>query len=278
MPSRRALVTGASRGIGKATAVALARAGFDVAVAARTAHEGEGVDDADGTDRRIEGSIATTCVLVEQAGQRSLGIVMDLLHVDSLHDAVEAVEREWGGIDLLVNNAVHTGSGSMTRVMDLDMTALRVKFEANVVAQVILTQLVVPGMLERGGGTIVNLTSAVAVSDPPVPAGEGGWGYAYAMSKGAFHRLAGILAVELGGEGISAFNVEPGFVMTERMEHNARDRGFEGRYRGAPPSVPAAVIAWLATDAEARGLNGQTIGAQKFALDRGLHDDWRTRP
>ncbi len=72
-----------------------------------------------------------------------------------------------------------------------------------------------------------------------------------------------------------AFNVEPGFVMTERMEVNAKDRGFEGRYRGAPPSVPAAVVAWLASAPEAEELNGTTITAQKFALERGLHPDWR---
>ena len=270
-----ALVTGASRGIGKATALALAHAGFDVAVAARTLREGDGVDDADGGARPIGGSISTTCELVTAAGRRALPVAMDLLDLPSLDRAVGAVEEAWGGVDVLVNNAVHTGEGSMTHVLDLDVEMLRTKFEANVVAQVVLAQRVLPRMLERGSGIIVDITSAVAVSDPAVAAGEGGWGFGYAMSKGAFHRLAGILAVELAGRGVSVFNVEPGFVMTERMEVNAKERGFEGRYRGAPPSVPAAVVAWLATNPEAAALNGQTITAQKFALQRGLHPDWR---
>ena len=104
----------------------------------------------------------------------------------------------------------------------------------------------------------MNVTSAVAINDPPAPAGEGGWGSAYAMSKGAFHRLAGIIAVEYRDRGIEIFNVEPGFVVTERMEVNAKAIGLEGRYPGAPPSVPAAVIAWLATAPEATERNGQT--------------------
>ncbi|MFI5041277.1 MAG: SDR family NAD(P)-dependent oxidoreductase, partial [Acidimicrobiales bacterium] len=170
----------------------------------------------------------------------------------------------------------HTGDGSMTLLMDLDAETLRTKFEANVCAQFVLAQRLLGGMLERGMGTIVDITSAVATTDPPAPAGQGGWGFGYAMSKGAFHRLAGIIAVELGSGGIRAFNVEPGFVLTERMEVNAAGHGFEGRYRGAPPSVPAAVVAWLATDPAADALNGQTVRAQKLALEHGLHADWRS--
>jgi NAD(P)-dependent dehydrogenase (short-subunit alcohol dehydrogenase family) len=270
---RRALVTGASRGIGRATAVALARAGLDVAVAARTRSEGEGRNET--TGGALPGSVESTCALVEAEGGRALPLHLDLLDHASITAAADEVERAWGGVDVLVNNAVHTGEGSMTLLLDLDVDTLRTKFEANVVSQFVLTRRLLPGMLDRGGGTIVNLTSAVALGDPPAPAGQGGWGFAYAMSKGAFHRLAGMLAVELGPRGIVAVNVEPGFVVTEAMEVNAREHGLEGHYRGAPPSVPAAVIAWLATDADPGEVNGQTIRAQKAALDLGLHPDWR---
>jgi len=273
MGQRRALVTGASRGIGRATALALADAGWDVAVAARTRNEGEGRNESSGGS--LPGSVASTCALVDERGRRSLGLHLDLLDHASLTAAADAVTEAWGGVDLLVNNAVHTGDGSMTLLVDLDVETLRTKFEANLVAQFILTKALLPGMLAQGGGTIVNLTSAVAVSDPPAPAGSGGWGFAYAMSKGAFHRLTGMLAVELGPQGILAFNIEPGFVVTEAMEVNAKEHGLEGHYVGAPPSVPAAVIAWLATAPEARELTGQTIRAQKLALERGLHADWR---
>lgn len=275
MPRRVAFVTGASRGIGKESAVHLARAGFDVVVTARTVREGEGVDDSDDRARGVPGSLETTAALIEETGTRALAVPMDLLDRASLGAGVQRVLDEWGRIDVLVNNAVHTGPGSMSHFVDTSVALLETKLQANVLSQVVLIKAVLPGMLERGEGTIVNITSAVAISDPPAPAGQGGWGIAYAMSKGAFHRMAAILAVELGPRGVQAFNVEPGFVLTERMEVNQREHGFEGVYRGAPPSVPASVVAWLATAPPAHGLNGQTITAQRFALERGLHADWR---
>ena len=100
---------------------------------------------------------------------------------------------------------------------------------------------------------------------------------AHAASKAAFHRFAPILAMELGGSGIRIHNVDPGYVETERQKVNAAALGLEGRYRGAPPSVPAAVIAWLATAPDAESLNGQVVQAQRVALQRGLHPDWRPR-
>ena len=164
-----------------------------------------------------------------------------------------------------MNNAIDTGPGDMTRFEDTPLELLEAKLAANVVSQIVVIKSVLPGMLERGDGTIVNVTSAVAVIDPQAPVGEGGWGAMYAMSKGAFHKLAGILAVEVGDRGIRSFNLEPGFVITERMEVNAGNLGLAGRYKGAPPSVPGTVIAWLGTSPDAAELNGTTISAQRFA-------------
>lgn len=272
---RVAFVTGASRGIGKAAAIALAEAGFDVVVTARTVHEGDGVDDSEGAARPIPGSLDTTAAAIEATGRRALPVVMDLHDRSTLGAAVHRALDEWGRIDVLVNNAIDTGPGDMTRFVDTPVELLEAKLAANVVSQIVLIKAVLPGMLEHGDGAVINVTSAVATIDPQAPTGEGGWGAAYAMSKAAFHRLAGVLAVELGGRGIRSYNLEPGFVITERMEVNARALGLEGRYPGAPPSVPAAVIAWLATSPEAAELNGTTISAQRFARERGLHPDWR---
>jgi NAD(P)-dependent dehydrogenase (short-subunit alcohol dehydrogenase family) len=272
MSERVALVTGASRGIGKATAVALAASGFDVAITARTVHEGEGVDDSDAAGRSVPGSLDTTAALVEEQGRRALSVPMDLADRATLGAAVDRVLIEWERIDVLVNNAVHTGPGSMARFDDTTIEMIETKLAANVVSQLVLIKAVLPHMLERGDGTIVNVTSAVAYQDPPAPPGEGGWGSAYAMSKGAFHRIAPNLSVEYPS--LRFFNVQPGYVVTERMEVNAKELGLEGRYPGAPPSVPAAVIAWAVTSPDAHELNGTTLEAQQVAKRRSLHPDW----
>ena len=273
---RRALVTGATRGIGRTTAMALTAAGWDVAVTGRTVRRGEGRDDSDtGDGRPLPGSLEETGEEVRAAGGRCLELVADLHDRRGLLTAVDRVMGEWGGIDLLVNNAVDTAPGSMVPIVDLTVAQLESKLAANAVAPFVLIQAVLPGMLASGGGTIVNVTSHTATADPPGPVGQGGWGVAYAASKAAAHRYAPLLAVELGDQGIRAYNVDPGYVETERQLVNASALGLVGHYRGAPPSVPAAAIAWLVDHPEAFD-NGQTVRAQKLALVEGLHADWRT--
>ena len=271
-----AMVTGASRGIGRACAHALADAGFDLALTARTLQEGTGVDDSDaGAGAPIEGSLERTAAEATERGAHVVSHAADLLDFDSLRAAVAASVDELGRLDVLVLNAVHTGAGSMLRVADTTPEVLTTKLQANAVAQLVLVQAALPTMLSNGGGRIVAITSYSATNDPPAPVGEGGWGYAYAASKAAFHRLAGQLAVEFGPRGVVAVNVDPGHVITERMEANSARLGLEGRYHGAPPSAPAAAVSWLATAAEAAELNGQTVNGLKLALDKNLHPDWR---
>jgi NAD(P)-dependent dehydrogenase (short-subunit alcohol dehydrogenase family) len=272
---KRALVTGATRGIGKATALALADAGWDVAITGRTVRAGEGHDDSDtGGGRSLPGSLEETAALIRRSGRRALELAADLHDQSALRSAATRVAAEWAGVDLLVNNAVDTGPGSMVSVLDLTVEQMEAKLRANVVAQLILVQAVLPGMLERGGGTIVDVTSHTATADPPAPVGQGGWGLAYAASKAAFHRFAPLLAVELGDRGIRAYNVDPGYVVTERQQVNASALGLAGRYRGAPPLVPAAAIVWLAEHPDEME-NGRTVRAQKLALTHGLHPEWR---
>jgi NAD(P)-dependent dehydrogenase (short-subunit alcohol dehydrogenase family) len=272
---KRALVTGATRGIGLATAQALAEAGWDVAVTGRTRREGEGRDDSDtGGGRPLPGSLEATATLVRGSGRKVLELVADLHDQDALRRAVATVVGEWGGVDLLVNNAVDTGPGSMVSIGELTIEQMESKLAANVVAPLVLVQAVLPGMLDRGRGVIVDVTSHTATADPPGPVGQGGWGLAYAASKAAFHRFAPLVAVELGARGIRAFNVDPGYVETERQRVNAAALGLTGRYSGAPPSVPAAAVAWLADHPDLVE-NGQTVRALKLALTHDLHPDWR---
>ena len=272
-----ALVTGASRGIGKAIAVHLARAGFDVAIGARTRHEGEAREHsstvAASDTRPLPGSLDTTAALVEGAGRRALPVVLDLLDRASLGAAAATVLERWGRIDVLVNNGRYVGPGHMDQLLDTPVELLDRHLEANVMAPVILSRLVLPGMVERGSGAIVNLASSSGRMDPPAPAGQGGWGLGYGMSKGALHRLAGIVAVELGGHGILAFNLSPGFVATERIAMDMAGFGFDAT-AGAPADVVGAVAVWLVTAPEARDRNGKWVEAQEVCRELGLLPGW----
>src|SRR5947208_16614041 len=144
-----ALVTGASRGIGRACAHALADAGFDVALTARTLREGQGIDDSDaGAGVAVEGSLERTAAEVGERGGEALPIVADLTDHESLRRAVEATQRPWGQIDVLVLNAVHTGAGSILRVLDTSPDVLVTKLVASAVAQFVPVQAALPVLLD----------------------------------------------------------------------------------------------------------------------------------
>jgi NAD(P)-dependent dehydrogenase (short-subunit alcohol dehydrogenase family) len=272
-----AFVTGASRGIGKAIAVHLARAGMDVALTARTVEEGEAREHSStlhrSDTRPLPGSLSSTAALVENAGARSLRVPADLLERATLGAAAALVEERWGRIDVLVNNGRYIGPGHMDQIIDTPLDLLDRHLEANVMAPLVLIKQVLPGMLARGGGTIINVSSGSGATDPPAPAGHGGWGVGYGMSKGAMNRIAGVLAVELGDRGIRAYNLEPGFVATERMVMDMAEFGFDAS-TGIPADVPGAVAAWLVTDPAAADPNGRTVDAPSVCRELGLLPQW----
>jgi NAD(P)-dependent dehydrogenase (short-subunit alcohol dehydrogenase family) len=272
-----ALVTGASRGIGKAIAVHLARSGYAVAIGARTRHEGEAREHsstvARSDTRALPGSLDSTAGLIEAEGGRVLSVFLDILDRSSLAAAVDRVMGEWGRIDVLVNNARYVGPGHMDRILQTPVELLDAHLAANVMAPIVLAQLVLPQMLERGGGVIINLASTSGAVDPPAPAGEGGWGLGYGMSKAALHRVAGMLALELAPQGIRAYNLSPGFIATERIALDMAEFGFDAS-RGAPADVVGSVAAWLATSPDALARNGQWIEAQPVCRELGLLPGW----
>ena len=276
--SRRvALITGASRGIGKAIACHLARAGFDVAIGARTLHDGEEREHsstiAKSDTTALPGSLDATARLVEQSGRQALPVYLDLLDRVSLGSATAVVLERWGRIDVLVNNGRYVGPGHMDQVLDTPVELIDLHLEANVMSPLILTKLVLPQMMERGFGVIINLASSSGTMDPPAPAGQGGWGLGYGASKAALHRLAGILAVELANSGIVAFNLSPGFIATERIAIDMGTFGFDAS-KGAPADVVGAVAAWLSTSPEAISRNGQWIEAQPLCRELRLLPGW----
>jgi NAD(P)-dependent dehydrogenase (short-subunit alcohol dehydrogenase family) len=270
MQRRVAFITGASRGIGRASAVALAEKGFDVVVTARTLTEGKTAD-----GRPLPGSVESTAAEVRKRGREALPLYLDLLERSSIDTAVQRTMEEWGHVDVLLNNGIYTGEGSMVHILDLDLADVERTFQANLFAQIHLIQKLLPAMLDRNTGCVINMVSNAGINDPPAAAGKGGWGFAYAASKAAFHRMVGVLKVEHEQRDVRYFNLEPGFVMTEAMALSDRTGEISKRFKAAPTEVPAAVIAWLATDPNAAEWHGKTVLAQPLALKLGLVEDWR---
>jgi NAD(P)-dependent dehydrogenase (short-subunit alcohol dehydrogenase family) len=275
-------VTGASRGIGKAIAVHLARAGFDVALTARTVTEGESREHsstvASSDTTPLPGSLSSTAELVRAEGVRCLTVPADLTNRGSVVAAARTVLDEWGPVDVLVNNGRYVGPGHMDRFMDTPLELLDLHLEANVMAPLALAKECLPAMIERGSGVIVNISSGAGTKDPAAPAGAGGWGLGYGMSKGALQRVAGIFNLELGDLGIRAYNVQPGFIATERMVQDMARFAFDAS-TGAPPDVVGAVVAWLVTNPDAAEavvaeVDARNVEAQDVCRDLGLLPGW----
>ena len=270
-----AFVTGASRGIGRVSALALADAGFDVVITARTEREGEGRTESNSVRNDdpivpIVGSLERTAAEIEAKGRRALPIKMDLLDADAIVAAPAIALEAWGRIDVLFNNAVFAGGATMDRILDLTPDRLLTLMKGNYAHQILLIQQVIPHMLERGSGRIINMVSGSARNDPIAPAGAGGWGIAYSASKAAFARVAGGIEAEFASGGIRAFNVDPGNVITEKRRALRPVDAFEGNYGSEPPEATGAAVAWLATSPDATTMVGKWIYAPKLCADLGL--------
>ncbi len=281
MERKVAFVTGASRGIGRASSIALAERGYDVVITARTLKEGTGVVRAasvhDARQVAVSGSLESTGAEIEKLGREALPIRLDLLDRESCERAVDEALAQWGRIDLLLNNGIYQGPGVLDRFLDVPPDRVQAIFLGNVFNQIAITQRVLRHMLERPGrGLILNMTSTAGQVDPPGPVGEGGWGFVYAASKGAFHRMVGILHAEHAGDDIFAFNVNPGYTPTESMRAlGGSDTDFDSAFVGVPPEATAKVIAWLGDDPGAEEWRGKTVIAPKLCNKLGLLPGWK---
>jgi NAD(P)-dependent dehydrogenase (short-subunit alcohol dehydrogenase family) len=272
-----AFVTGASRGIGKAVAIAFAEAGYDVAITARSQVEGEAREHSstirESNTAPLPGSLRSTAEAIEATGRAVLAVPSDLMDLASIGAATAVVLERWGRVDVLVNNGRYVGPGHMDLFLDTPIALLEDHLTANVVAPMHILQMVLPGMLERGSGTVITMSSGAGTSNPPAPAGAGGWGMGYSISKGALHRVLGVLSVEHADSGLRFFNVNPGGVATERIKADMSGFGFDGE-KWAPPALIGAVLTWLATSEEALALPSMDIQAQELSRERSLYPAW----
>ena len=197
---RRALITGASRGIGAGIAERLAAEGADVALVARTRSE----------HAQLDGSLEETAARCEAHGARTAIVVADITKPDDRARLVaESVDGLGGSIDVLVNNAA---AAIYQPMVDYPLKRRHLTFEANVHAPLDLAQAVIPSMIEAGEGWILNLSSGTARpwDGPPFEVGSLGTTIAvYGASKAALDRITNGLGAELFGTGVRVNAVQP---------------------------------------------------------------------
>jgi len=204
------LITGGGRGLGRGFAQALASAGSAVAVTARTASQ-------------VHGTVNT----INDAGGRAIGFSVDVTDQGSMKHIMRTIEGELGAVDILVNNA---GIVSPTgRDWEIEPDDWWRAMEINVKGPYICTRAILPGMIDRGRGRIVNITSSGAYSVHPYVT-------AYCATKAALSHFTRCLAAAVKEFGISAFAYAPGFVRTSITEYLAdptkMPEGSSARYQG----------------------------------------------
>lgn len=228
-----ALVTGGGRGIGRRIALELAQAGARVAAAARTPEE-------IAETARLTGGIAVEADVSDEA---------------AVARTVERVEAELGPIDLLVNDA-GVADWDERPTWELEPARWWRVFEVNVLGVFLCCRAVLGGMVARGRGRVVNVSSGAAYLPP-----GGGAGTSYGASKAALHRFSELLAAQLEPHGIPVFSVSPGLVRTAMTEGRFGDDA-----PWTPPELAPRLVRALASG-RLDALSGRYLHAEHDDVD-----------
>jgi dehydrogenase/reductase SDR family member 4 len=236
-----AVVTGGSKGIGRAIALAFAEYGADVAIAAR------------GAD-----AIAETCAEIESRGRRAFGIPVNLALEEEVVRFHSAVVSNLGAVDILVNNA---GMARTVELIDMDYSRFESVMRLNAWAALRLAQLCYPAMKHKGAGVVICVASNGGLKpDPHIGA--------YSASKAAMRMLSMQMAQEWAVDGIRSTCIAPGLVLTDLARPLVEELGREGfpqnmQHRYANPEEIAGVALLLASQA------GSYCHGETFVVDGG---------
>jgi NAD(P)-dependent dehydrogenase (short-subunit alcohol dehydrogenase family) len=248
-----ALVTGGSRGIGRAICLGFAERGAKVVAASRTE-----VDTSTGTEftRYAAGTVHDTARMIQAEGGSAMGIKCDVTQVDDIRHLVDVTLERFGRIDILVNNA---GIDCESPVVDMDIDLLDRCLAVNVRAPLLLCKYALPGMLAQGSGSIFCISSGAARGYRPGRVG-------YSMSKAALERMFMSLAEEVRPAGIAVNVLVPG-----RIDTWMNRRGDWPGTSHIPMVEPEAIIpaaVWLAQQT-AESFTGQVVERAEFGVTWG---------
>jgi NAD(P)-dependent dehydrogenase (short-subunit alcohol dehydrogenase family) len=233
-----ALITGASRGLGRAIALAYAQEGASLAVCAR-----------DGA------ALAAVAAELRAAGARVVPIRADVSELHDVERLVSLTLQEYGRIDVLVNNASIFGPSPAPLLLDYPAEDFAEVLKVNTVGPFLVTRQVLGAMLQRGAGSVINVTSEAGA------VGYAGWG-AYGVSKFAVEGLTETWAAEVAEAGVRVNMVDPGEMDTVMHALAVPDCD----YALARPEDVTEVFVYLAAD-DSRSVNGQRFEAQAFGGD-----------
>lgn len=236
LSGKTAIVTGASGGIGQAVAVALAKAGADVALCGQN------------KDR-----LAATSELVTATGRRTVSYAMNVGQPEAIQQTVDDVVKQWGRIDIMVNNAGITRDGLLIRMSEQDWDEV---MNVNLKSVFLFSKAVARIMMKQRAGSIVNIASIIGLIGNPGQCN-------YSASKGGIIAFTKSVARELASRNIRANAIAPGFIATKMTENIPADLQKKmldsiplGRY-GTPEDV-ADLAVFLAGDRSAY-ITGQVI-------------------
>ena len=256
-----ALVTGASRGIGKGCALELAAAGAAVYITGRTTGVGQ---------HPLPGTVGATAEEIAAAGGTATAVACDHRDDDAVRAVFDRIAADHGRLDVLVNNAfaIPDELTAMLPFWEVPISNWDDMMDVGTRSAYVASVLAAPVMIDQGDGLIANISSSGAA--------EYAWHVAYGVGKCALDRMTADCARELQDTGVSMVSVWPGFVRTERIDV-AVDSGVE-----LPPSLDLSAaesprftgraVTALAVDAERSRYTGQAVSARGMADSYGFTD------
>lgn len=268
LEGRVALVTGASRGVGKGVALGLAEAGATIYVTGRTVDEGQSVG-------RLPGTLQQTVDEVRRLGGEAIGVRCDHCNDDEVQSLFARIRTDHGWLDILVNNVWGgyeyfwdgTEFWHEKGFWTVPLSRWDAMFRAGVRAHYVSSVLAAPLMVAQGSGLIVNISFFAAQQDDS--------GVAYGVAKAASDRMAACMAHELREHNVAAVSLYPGLVRTEAVLRAAEH--FDLSNSESPQFIGRAVAA-LAADPAIMRKTGQVVIAAELAQEYGFVDIDGTQP